>query len=359
MRALVAGPFSVEGGGATAGDLLAAELVCDWLDEVGCSYDIAVVPPFTGGTDLKAAEAEHYSHAFWVCGPFSTHRGGDAFFSRFGACRTVGINLTMIDPVERWNPFDVLIERDSSVCARPDITFLSRRSLVPVVGVCLVEPYGAEYEQLAYLAIKRLIDSREISIVEIDTRLDERHRMFRTPSEVESVLAKMDLVITTRLHGTVLALKNGVPVISIDPGGDGCKIQRQAAVVGWPVVFRADEVTDMELQEAFDYCLTEQGRVKATQCSGRAIKLAEEIRDKFMEEMACHGLLGEGEVSRNGNVRRISANIDRIVSWDGLSAGHGSGSVKKLRAALTNQTRKIRKGLRRLLLSVTWLGLRR
>jgi polysaccharide pyruvyl transferase WcaK-like protein len=92
----------------------------------------------------------------------------------------------------------------------------------------------------------------------------------------------MDVVITTRLHGTVLALKNGVPAIAIDPIAGGAKIRRQAETIGWPLIFNADEITDEDLQKAFDYCLTEAARTEARMCAGRAKKMVEDVRDEFI-----------------------------------------------------------------------------
>lgn len=40
MRALVAGRFSVEDGGATAGDLLVRDVLCNWLAERRIAYDV-------------------------------------------------------------------------------------------------------------------------------------------------------------------------------------------------------------------------------------------------------------------------------------------------------------------------------
>jgi hypothetical protein len=343
MKIIVAGCFSMEGGGATAGDLLAAELVCDWLDQVGCPYDIAVIPPFQGGIDLKLADPQNYSHAIFVCGPFGRNRGGNIFFSRFSSCKTIGIDLTMLEPLEQWNPFDILIERDSSVCARPDITFLSRRNLVPVVGVCLVEPYGAPFEDLAYSAIKRLVESREISLVEIDTRLDTDNKMFRTPAEVESALARMDLVITTRLHGTVLSLKNGIPTISIDPGGDSCKIIRQAETIGWTMAFRADEVTDEVLQKAFDYCLTEEARMEARECSERAVKVIEEVRDEFIKILGYPTASNYKDKPQNTKLNRISADIELSLAWNNLSQTRSKDKalIKRLKKILKSAGHRI------------------
>ena len=51
-------------------------------------------------------------------------------------------------------------------------------------------------------------------------------RELRTAEEVESLIARMDVVLTTRLHGLVLALKHGVPVVAIDPIAGGAKLRR-------------------------------------------------------------------------------------------------------------------------------------
>jgi hypothetical protein len=51
MKILVAGWFSFEKCNATAGDLMARDLVCEWIENAGHAYDIALAPPFVGGVD--------------------------------------------------------------------------------------------------------------------------------------------------------------------------------------------------------------------------------------------------------------------------------------------------------------------
>src|SRR5262249_15620796 len=140
------------------------------------------------------------------------------FLGRFAGCYKVGLDLSMIRPVGEWNPFDVLLERDSDRAARPDLSFLCRRPRVPVVGVALVHPqreYGPRGRHAeADAALGRLLAAREAALVRIDTRLDENATGLRTAAEVESLIARVDLMVTTRLHGMVLALKNGVPALA-------------------------------------------------------------------------------------------------------------------------------------------------
>lgn len=289
MKALVTGWFSFEQMGATAGDLYARDLVCEWIQETGLAYDVALAPPFEGGVDWRKVEAKDYSHVVFVCGPFGNGWPITEFLPHFAGCRLIGVNLSMLQSLDEWNPFDLLLERDSSATARPDITFLSRQPEVPVVGVVLVDPQKEYRERamhaVANEAIQRLMSSREVAAVPIDTRLDANRTGLRTPSEVESLIARMDVVVTTRLHGTVLSLKNGVPPLVVDPIAGGAKIRRQAETVGWPVVFTADALTDEALQDAFDYCLTEEARGRALACRERARQMVQGVRDEFVADL--------------------------------------------------------------------------
>jgi hypothetical protein len=289
-RTMVAGWFSFEDGAATAGDLLARDLVCEWLERGGQPYDVALAPPFLGGIDWRTADPKNYSRIVFVCGPFANRPHSRAFLERFAGSRLVGINLSMLEPLETWNPFDLLLERDSSATARPDVCFLARRRLVPVVGVVLVEPIPAYKDRARHQAvndaIRRLLASREMSLVEIDTRLNVNATGLRSAAEVESLIARMDAVVTTRLHGMVLALRNSVPALAIDPYAQGHKILRQAEAIGWPAVFIPDAMSDGDLDRSLDYCLSDDARGKARECAERAAKLVEEVRDRFLAEMS-------------------------------------------------------------------------
>jgi hypothetical protein len=286
MKTLVAGWFSFEQMGATAGDLMARDLACDWLERAGHSYDVALAPPFSGGVDWRVVYPESYSHVVFVCGPFGNGWPITEFLPRFAGCRLVGLNLSLLEPLDAWNPFNLLLERDSSARAHPDISFLSRQAKVPVAGIVLIDSQpeykGKDFHRVANDAIHRFVASREMSVVPIDTQLDTNSTGLRSAAEVESLIARMDLVLTTRLHGMVLALKNGVPALAINSVPAGAKVRRQAETIGWPVVFNTDTLTDEALQEAFDYCLTEEARVRARECSAHAVKKVQGVGDEFL-----------------------------------------------------------------------------
>jgi hypothetical protein len=285
MRVLVAGWFSFENGHATAGDVLAARVVVGWIRARGWTAEVAAAPPFEGDVDWRVVGADRYAAALFVCGPFQRGELERSFLERFRSVPVLGVNLSMLEDLDRWNPFARLWERDSSRAARPDLVFLSAAQPVPVVGVCRVEPYPGALTEEANAAIDELVRSQELAPLEIDTRLDENSGGLRTPAQVESLVARVDVMVTTRLHGAVLALKNGVPVLPIDPEPGGFKLARQAETVGWPVCFVADRLERDALRTALAYCLTAEARRCAQACTERARRLLQTLEPELVEEL--------------------------------------------------------------------------
>jgi Polysaccharide pyruvyl transferase len=289
-RVLVAGWFSWSGRGATAGDVHACEVVCHWLSHANRAYDIASVLASLPGVDWRRVDPAAYSDVVFVCGPVGPQAAPTPLLARFAGSRHIGIDLTMLEPVASWNPFDVLVERDSDRASRPDLSFAAPSRALPVIGVVLVEPYDSEYrardmQPAARAAVARLINSRDAAIVEIDTRLERNNTGLRTADEVASLVARMDAVVTTRLHGLVFAIKAGVPALVIDPVAGGAKIRRQAEAIGWPYVHVADELSDTDLNIALDACLTQDARLLAQACAARAANEIDRIRSRFLATM--------------------------------------------------------------------------
>ncbi len=287
MKVLVAGWFSFEGMNTTAGDLLARDLACEWVSSAGRTFDVAGSTHYPGDVDWHVTDPAAYADVVFVCGPFRWNDITKDFLEHFAGCHLVGLNLSMLEPIEIWNPFDLLFERDSTTSSCADITFLSKQSTVPVVGVVLVhaQPQYKEraLHQTAHRAIRRLIDSSNVAAVSIDTCLDNNEGGLRTPKQVESLIARMDVVVTTRLHGTVLSLKNGVPVLAVDPIAGGAKIVQQARAIEWPVIHQVDHLSDEALRESFDFCLTAEALQLAGKCRERAENHVRHIRDEFIQ----------------------------------------------------------------------------
>jgi hypothetical protein len=290
-RALVAGHFSFPTQSATAGDLIACDVVCGWLRKAGFEYDVALAEPFAGGCDWHEVDPRDYSHVVWVCGPLG--RGTDAFSrlrKRFppDGRHWIGVDLSMIEPVEAWNPFDVLLERDSNRNKRADLAFAADMNALPVIGLVQVEPFTPLFperdrQEDARQAARRLAFAHPAAVVEIDTRLDvDNASGLRTASEVAALIGRMDVVVTTRLHGLVLALRHGVPAVAIDPVAGGDKITAQARAVDWPTAFAVDEASEDVLNEALSFALSEEGRARARASAEHGMRSVEAIREEFV-----------------------------------------------------------------------------
>lgn len=292
MKTLVVGWFSFENMGATAGDLFARDLVCDWLNSAQVSYDVAQAPPFAddGAVDWREVTPEDYSQIVFVCGPFGNGPPLTEFLARFTGIRLVGLNLSMLQSLEEWDPFDVLFERDSTRTVRPDLCFLADSPSVPLVGVCLAN-LTSEYQSKAHpreanQVIHDFVASKHVTRVPIDTRLDVPNTAgLRTPQEIDSLFRRMDVVVTSRLHGTILALKNAVPVVAVDPVEGGGKISFQTSVLRWPAVIPWSQLSSASLDEAFAFCVSDEGRSRAADVRQKGRTEIELLREQFVEEM--------------------------------------------------------------------------
>jgi hypothetical protein len=286
MKTLVAGWFSFTGMNVTAGDVLARDVACQWLGDAGLPFEIANAGETGSGLDWRAVDPTQFKQVLFVCGPFRENAITTEFLEHFRGCRMIGLDLSMLRSVRQWNPFHVLFERDSDRTQRPDLVFASRQPRVPVAGLLLVHPqpqYGKRaLHDAAGKALRRLTAARPMSVVPIDTCLEGNRSGLRSPAEIESLVARMDLVLTTRLHGLVLALKHGIPALAVDPIAGGAKIRQQCEAVGWPVFFTADQLVDAELGAAFDFCRTDSAYAKAAECRLRAREQLELLRHEFV-----------------------------------------------------------------------------
>ncbi|MFD0691114.1 polysaccharide pyruvyl transferase family protein [Actinomadura fibrosa] len=248
MRVLVTGWPSFLHGEATAGDVLAMEAVRSALGEAGIGCDLAWSPVFRpDGLHLGRTDPSDYTHLVFACGPLHGAQI-EELHRDYATCRRVAVGVSVLDPDDpAVTGFHAVLARDTPAAVpRRDLSALAESPPVPVVGIVLApgqREYGArrlhegvERELTGWLA------GRECARLPLDTRLDpDDWRLFTTAAELESALRRLDLVVTTRLHGLVLALKNGVPALAVDPVGGGAKVTAQARAWGWPAVVTVPE----------------------------------------------------------------------------------------------------------------------
>lgn len=320
-RALVTGHLS------TVGDLEVLHVVEDRLRRRGVPF---VVTPFSQGrvgmdpswVPADSLDPADFTHLIVVCGPYAPDYPGKYpwIFGRFRHCVHVGVNLTMVAPLTDCDPFDALLERDSDRTVRPDLAFLREAGRVPVIGLCLARPqreYGARqrHEQAAG-RLRALLRRAGAAVIELDTVVPRSANRvgIGSDAEFESIAARLDAMVTTRLHGMVLALKNDVPVLAVDAIAGRDKVTRQAEVLGWPEVHAIDAVTDADLDAALLRVLHPRARAAAVACAARARSLLADQGAAFAA-----ALEAEAQPARRPAVaqrrRRLSALAARWRSW--------------------------------------------
>ena len=126
-------------GYATAGHFLCATSFVSLASVLDTPVMSRWLLHFRERVDLQRVDPRNYSHALFVCGPFMQREWEASFLGRFVNCFVIGVNLTLPFRLMSGNPFDFLVERDSSRTAHPDFAFVRRLPEIPVTRRCLVE----------------------------------------------------------------------------------------------------------------------------------------------------------------------------------------------------------------------------
>lgn len=294
-RVLVTGWSSFVHGEATAGDVLSMRHVSEILTAAGIPHDTAWSPRFRAeALHLDDADVGRYSHLVFVCGPIHGEQVR-SLHERYANCRRIAVGVTVVDPADAAvTGFHRVLARDDRTTSRPDLSVSARTACVAVAGVVLA-PGQAEYgaarrHRPVHEALGRWLAGLDCARVPLDTRLatdDWQH--CATPDQLASVFARLDAVVTTRLHGLVFALRAGTPVLAVDPVAGGGKVTAQARALGWPALVAAERVADPDtLDHWWTWCLSPSGRERARR---RNLPTTDALTDELLGE-----LLGEGPV---------------------------------------------------------------
>ncbi|NGO43205.1 polysaccharide pyruvyl transferase family protein [Streptomyces ureilyticus] len=272
QRILLTGWFSFLDGEATAGDVLALRRVEQALDRAGLPYDTVWSPGFhPEALHFADVRPDAYSHLVFVCGPLAGSQVA-WLHEEFRACRRIAVGVSVVDPEDpAATGFHLVLPRDAPG-AVPALDLSASAPIgrpTPVVGVILThgqQEYGPRRRHAEVAeAVTRWLSGKDCAPVELETRLDTRDwRLDSTPEQFQSVLARLDCVVTDRLHGLVLALRTGIPVLAVDPVAGGAKLTAQARACDWPALVPAERLDARQLDRWWDWCLT-SGRAAARQ----------------------------------------------------------------------------------------------
>jgi hypothetical protein len=279
-RWLVTGWFSFADGEITAGDLACRDVLCLWLAEEGIPFDVVMSPYFEiGGLHLDQVDPARYTDLVFVCGPAHGTQV-DQLLTRFDHCRRLAVNVSLIG--ETAGRFDVVVERDGDGIARPDLSLLRPAAPLPLVGVTLGHPQGEYAErgrhEIVEAAVGHFLSDAQVAIVPFDTRLDTRDGLLPSHTDqVEALIGRLDAVITARMHGLVLALKQGIPALALDPILGGAKVSAQARALGWPAVVPVEELSGARLAGCLRWCLSDAARRRARACHRQAMAVLRDV----------------------------------------------------------------------------------
>ncbi len=262
-------------GESTAGDVLATQAVAERLRADGHEVDEAWSPAMhlaygpRGGLLYDELDPQAYSTVVWVCGPVAGPRVVE-FHERFAHARRLAVGVSVLDPADpAVTGFDVVVPRDApgrdpqrDLAARPVLDGLD------VLGVFLTHGQGEYGTRRRHEEVTKVLGDwlggLDVARLELETRLDPRDwRMPATAEQVLAIVARLDVVVTTRLHGMVLALRSGVPALAVDPVAGGGKVTAQARAWGWPCVLTAEGLDAAALDEQLAWCRSGSGRAAA------------------------------------------------------------------------------------------------
>jgi hypothetical protein len=248
-RTLVVGWFSWPDSKATFGDIQAMEVVTKWLSDEGFEYDIVKSDPnrFDGPVWcpwINEFDPKDYDSFIFVCGPWFYSPRGQCLLEHFSSCFTIGIDISVY---AESHGFSLLLARDYKDIKNPDLVLEAKSDTVPVVGLALVHPqreYGdRQRHNQVEEAVLSYIKSEGCAVIKLDTKIEDNDAGIFTVSQLEALIRRCDIVISSRLHGMVYSLKNNIPVLAIDCIAGGAKVTAQAEVLQWPAIINGDDIT--------------------------------------------------------------------------------------------------------------------
>ena len=277
-RVLIVGWPSFLHGEATAGDVLAMEAVRAALTVARIPCDLAWSPVFRpGDRTLEDSPPEDYAHLVFACGPVHGWQV-EQLHERYQQCHRVAVGVSVIDPTDpAVTGFHKVLARDApGTAGRLDLAAAVAGPPVAMAVVILANAQPEYAVRGRHVPLTQelgaWLTTLDCGRVVVDTRL--AHGDWRSPAtaaQVEAVIARADVVVTTRLHGLALALKNGIPALAIDPVAGGGKVAAQAAAWGWPVLLPrpGTPVLDRgELDRLWAWCRSAESRDRARSALG-------------------------------------------------------------------------------------------
>lgn len=273
--------------GATLGDLMAVDNFSADLQRAGVEHAV-----ISGQMDWRGhlrVDSPFLLRPMarvlvFVCGPLTNDRELVDLLGVHGKARKLAVGVSVLaGQPEIVARFDRVVARDGAAAATFDLAIdavVSPAVSAPLrrVGLCLRGEQG-EYGQpslhgKAEHLLKRLALQRGLEITLIDTVL----RGGNSPDDIQRAFATVDCVFTTRMHGALLALAAGKPVIAVDQVPGSAKLTDVIGATGWPLVYRADTVELADLESDLARIEGDGIRTSILEAQSRMLALSRDAR---------------------------------------------------------------------------------
>jgi len=253
-------------GHGTLGDLRSVEAVAYHLIRQEHQVIHATAGEFhiPGATriDWRTAKPDDYSGIIFICGPIlASHPETRALFARFASQRLIGVGVSLMPAGhhEFFNPFECVFARQGGGERFGDLAILaplpnhtSRKAKGFTLGISL---RGLQFEYGENLCLweetEKIVHSVSQSIHSDRIILIENHltRSGKSPDHIEQQYSECDLVITSRFHGAIMAIRHDAPFIALDQIRGGAKVHDLLFGKGWPHIYKTAEVEEDYLKE--------------------------------------------------------------------------------------------------------------
>lgn len=190
---------------------------------------------------LESIDVDDYDSIVYVCGPITEWHS--SFFAHFSKLKKIAVGVSVTANLNPYRLVDAIYIRDSDNYSTFDLALagvgyphlaLPTKFRSDSVSTCLVgaqDEYG-ELDGSGRVAALLGMVAPSLECVSVQTVLDVSRPI---PASVELDLQVSSVVVTTRMHASLLAIYHGVPLLAIDQIKGSAKVTRMLSKLGYPV----------------------------------------------------------------------------------------------------------------------------
>jgi hypothetical protein len=127
----------------------------------------------------------------------------------------------------------------------------------------------------------------------------------------QALCSRLDLVLTDRLHGMVLALQAGTPAVVVDSIEGGAKVWAQAQRLEWPEAFQVQEATASAVFASMQRCLSGDIHTAIAHSCQLGLSDALKLDHMLTEALKVHATCRSFSLSLDGRMSWLARRIGR------------------------------------------------